>query len=129
MATIISGTAVAAKLRESMKADVESLKQQGVQPRLAVILVGEDPASKVYVRNKNKACTDVGIAFDEYLLPATTTEQELLDLVQTLNESKTVHGILIQAPCPTDCLSRRSWKPFLPTKMWMRSILIMSEKS
>lgn len=116
MATIISGTAVAAKLRESMKADVESLKQQGVQPRLAVILVGEDPASKVYVRNKNKACTDVGIAFDEYLLPATTTEQELLDLVQTLNESKTVHGILIQAPLPNGLPFKKIVETISPDK-------------
>ena len=100
MAEIISGTALAAKIREQLKIETDELKQEGTIPGLAVILVGEDPASKVYVRNKTKACEEIGFYHEQYNLPATISEQEILDLVETLNESKKIHGILIQAPLP-----------------------------
>ncbi len=100
MATIISGKEVAAELRQQIKIEVQNLKNRGITPTLAVILVGDDPASKVYVRNKSNACNEVGIAYEEYTLPAETPENQLIDLVQTLNQSPHVHGILIQSPLP-----------------------------
>lgn len=76
------------------------MKESGIVPGLAVVIVGEDPASKVYVRNKKLACAEVGIYSEEYALPQTTTEEELLSLIDTLNEKKDIHGILVQAPLP-----------------------------
>lgn len=99
-AVIISGTALAEQIREKLKTRCDVLKQKGVTPGLAVILVGDDPASKIYVRNKNKACEQVGIYYEEYDLPADTTQEELLSLVQTLNQAPHIHGILVQAPLP-----------------------------
>lgn len=100
MAEIISGTALSAKIRNQLKEETAILKQQGIVPGLAVVLVGEDPASKVYVRNKTKACEEIGFYHEQYDLPASISEQELLDLVETLNVSERIHGILIQAPLP-----------------------------
>lgn len=100
MAEIISGTALSAKIRNQLKEETAILKQQGIVPGLAVVLVGEDPASKVYVRNKTKACEEIGFYHEQYDLPASISEQELLDLVETLNASERIHGILIQAPLP-----------------------------
>ena len=79
---------------------MEELKAKGVNPGLAVVIVGDDPASRVYVNNKKKACEYCGIHSEEYALPAETTEQELLELVQTLNAKDDIHGILVQLPLP-----------------------------
>lgn len=100
MAEIISGTALAAKIRAELKKETEQLKAQGTVPGLAVVLVGEDPASKVYVRNKTKACEEIGFYHEQYNLPATISQQEILDLIEELNASEKIHGILIQAPLP-----------------------------
>ena len=100
MATIIDGKAVSAKLRQEMKAEVEALKQQGITPGLAVVLVGEDPASQVYVRNKIKACQELGIHSQDHRLPADTTQEELLALIRELNGAPDIHGILVQLPLP-----------------------------
>lgn len=100
MANIISGKEISKKVKGQVKEDVEILKQQGINPKLAVIMVGEDPASKVYVRNKSKACKEVGIEYEEFLLNETTTQEELLDLIETLNKRKDIHGILLQSPVP-----------------------------
>lgn len=100
MAKILSGTELAAKIRAELKQETEELKKQGIVPGLAVVLVGEDPASKVYVRNKTKACEEIGFYHEQYNLPADISEAEILDLVDTLNQSKNIHGILIQAPLP-----------------------------
>jgi methylenetetrahydrofolate dehydrogenase (NADP+)/methenyltetrahydrofolate cyclohydrolase len=100
-ALIIDGRAVAKKLKAEQRSRVEQLtSQHGLQPGLAVILVGEDPASKVYVRNKIAACQDVGIRSERVLLPADVSEQQLLDRIAALNADPTVHGILIQLPLP-----------------------------
>ena len=99
-ATLIDGKAIAAAVRADLAAEVESLKAAGTVPGLAVILVGEDPASQVYVRNKTRACAEVGIHAEEYRLPATTTEQELLALVAELNARADIDGILCQLPLP-----------------------------
>lgn len=100
MAKIISGTNLASKIRASLKEETCVLKEKGVTPGLAVILVGDDPASKVYVRNKTKACEEIGFYHEQYNLPKDITEKEILDLVETLNNSQKIHGILIQAPLP-----------------------------
>ena len=100
MAMRIDGKAVSAKVKEEVTAEVEVLKKQGVCPGLAVVIVGDDPASRIYVNNKKKACQATGIYSEEYALPATTTQEELLALVETLNEKKNIHGILVQSPLP-----------------------------
>lgn len=100
MANIMDGKALAKKIREKIKEEVDKLKEKNIFPKLAVIMVGEDPASKVYVRNKSKACNDVGIEYEEFLLNENTTMEELLNLIKKLNERKDVHGILLQSPIP-----------------------------
>lgn len=100
MAIIINGKELAAKIRLNLKEEVEKLKQENIFPKLAVIMVGNDKASEVYVRNKSKACNEIGIEFEEFLLPEETKREELLNLIQTLNERADVHGILLQSPIP-----------------------------
>ncbi|MGN0469948.1 MAG: bifunctional methylenetetrahydrofolate dehydrogenase/methenyltetrahydrofolate cyclohydrolase FolD [Acutalibacteraceae bacterium] len=100
MAKIISGKEVSAQVRADVRAECETLKKQGVAPGLAVIIVGDDPASRVYVNNKKKACEDVGFLSEEYALPAQTTQEELLALIEKLNNKKEINGILCQLPLP-----------------------------
>ncbi|MBQ4249377.1 MAG: bifunctional methylenetetrahydrofolate dehydrogenase/methenyltetrahydrofolate cyclohydrolase FolD [Clostridia bacterium] len=99
-AKVIDGKALSKKLREQIKKDAESLKAKGICPYLSVIIVGEDPASKTYVKNKRLACEEVGIKSDVYELPESTTSDELLSLVKKLNADESVHGILVQLPLP-----------------------------
>ncbi len=100
MAVIIDGKEVARDKRENIKSRVEKLKNQGKSVGLAVIIVGENPASRVYVNNKKKGCLEVGIESFEYALPESTTEEELKSLVQKLNADERVNGILCQLPLP-----------------------------
>ena len=100
MVTLMDGKAVSAAVKESVRLEVEQLKKQGVEACLAVIIVGSDPASRVYVNNKKKACELTGIRSEEYALPEETTEQELLTLIDRLNADKKVNGILCQLPLP-----------------------------
>ena len=100
MAKIIDGKAVAAALRKEMTTEVAALKEQGIEIGLAVIIVGDDPASRVYVNNKKKACLEVGIRSEEFALPADTTQEQLLALVRELNTRADIHGILCQLPLP-----------------------------
>ena len=88
------------KIRENLKKDVDELKKEGIKPKFAVILVGDDPASKIYVRNKNRACNEIGIEYEEHLLPENTTMEELLALIDELNEDKSINGVLLQSPLP-----------------------------
>ena len=99
-AQIIDGKAVSAKLREAIKAEAAQLTAAGTTPGLAVILVGDDPASHTYVNNKKKGCAEVGFYSEVYELPAETTQQELLALVEKLNRQPNIHGILVQSPLP-----------------------------
>ena len=101
MARIIDGKALAKQVRGELAEDVASLARRGVQPGLAVILVGDDPASAIYVRNKTKACQQTGIAHFDHLLPATTAQHELVELIGRLNRDPRVHGILVQLPLPS----------------------------
>lgn len=100
MATRIDGKAVAAKIRAQVAQDVEALKARGICPGMAVVLVGDDPASKIYVNNKKKACAETGIYSEEHLLPAEATQEELLALIEKLNADEKIHGILVQSPLP-----------------------------
>lgn len=97
---IIDGKAVSAAVKDEVKEQVAALKKDGGVPCLAVVLVGDDPASKVYVRNKKRACEYCGIKSLEYILDKTASEQQLLDLIDVLNKEPTVHGILVQLPLP-----------------------------
>ncbi len=97
---LIDGKALAKKVKEDLREQVEVLKEKGIYPKLAVVLVGENPASKVYVKNKSKACEKAGIEFEEVLLPEETKEETLCELVNTLNSRNDIHGILIQSPLP-----------------------------
>ena len=101
MAIIIDGKQVAQKTREQLKKDVEQLKKEGIIPKLTVIMVGDNPASKVYVKQKSKACNDVGVEYEEYFLDTNTTQEKLLELIDKLNNDKSVNGILLQSPLPT----------------------------
>ena len=100
MAVILDGKAVSAKVKEEVKEEVESLKKQGVSVGLAVIIVGNNPASRTYVNNKKKACEAAGILSEEYALPEETTQEELLALVEELNHKDSINGILCQLPLP-----------------------------
>lgn len=100
MAELIDGKKVAYKIKQELKLEVEKLKKNGINPKLAVIMVGEDKASKVYVKNKSKACNEVGIEYEEFLLPENTQMEKLLDLINELNARKDIHGILLQSPIP-----------------------------
>ncbi len=100
MNKIIDGKEIAGRLRETIAADVAGLKNQGTTPGLAVVLVGDDPASRVYVSMKEKACAQAGIYSDEHKLPAETTEAQLLALIGELNGDPRIDGILVQLPLP-----------------------------
>lgn len=100
MAKIIDGKAVSAKVKEQVRKEAEVLKNQGIEIGLAVVIVGNNSASRVYVNNKKKACEEVGFNSYEYALPEETTEAELLELVEKLNSDDKVNGILVQLPLP-----------------------------
>lgn len=100
MASIIDGKAIAAQMRKDIAAEAAVLSEKGVIPGLAVVLVGEDPASRVYVSMKEKACAEAGLFSDEHKLPADTSEADLLKLVDTLNNDDRIDGILVQLPLP-----------------------------
>ncbi len=116
MAEIISGKEVSAFLKEKAAEKVKELNSKGVSVSLAVILVGDDPASKVYVGNKKKACEVCGIESLEYLLPENTTQQELLDLIDKLNKDEKVNGILCQLPLPAHLDEESVINAILPDK-------------
>ena len=100
MAIRIDGKAIAADIRAEQATRVAALKEKGIQPCLAVILAGEDPASKIYVRNKRRACKEVGIESRAILLPEDVTEAALIEEIERLNADDSVHGILVQLPLP-----------------------------
>lgn len=116
MAKLISGTQVSANVREQVALDVEHMKQSGVVPGLAVVIVGDDPASRTYVNNKKKACAQVGIHSEEFALPANTTQEALLNLVEQLNARKDIHGILVQSPLPAGLDEEEITGKILPQK-------------
>ena len=100
MAKLLMGKEVSARIKAELKTEVENLKKEGINPGLAVIIVGEDPASQVYVRNKERACEECGIYAEKYALTAETTQEELLKLIDELNNKSSISGILVQLPVP-----------------------------
>jgi len=116
MPILLDGKKTSDEIREELKKEIKYLAVQGITPGLAVILVGEDPASEVYVRNKKKACQDIGIKSFCYKLPGKTTEEKLLELIQQLNNNDDIHGILVQLPLPAQIRSNRIIKAINPKK-------------
>lgn len=116
-AQLIDGKTLAQEIRQEIAKDIELLVgQTGVCPGLAVVLVGDDPASAVYVRNKKKACDTAGLYVDDHALPATTTQEELLKLIDQLNNDPKIHGILVQLPLPSQIDSQTVLNTVLPDK-------------
>ena len=116
MAIIIDGKELAKKIRANLKIECEELKNKQINPKLAVIMVGDDLASKVYVRNKSKACEDVGIEYKEYLLSSNTKQKELIELIEKLNQDKRINGILLQSPIPANLDINEAFRTISPQK-------------
>jgi len=117
MATIIDGKALAREIQKQIKEEIEGLKRRwGLVPGLGVVLVGDDPASHLYVRNKEKACKEVGIRSQEHLLSAVVSEKELLSLIHSLNRDKEIHGILVQLPLPPHIQAQKILEAVSPHK-------------
>ncbi|MGN1300754.1 MAG: bifunctional methylenetetrahydrofolate dehydrogenase/methenyltetrahydrofolate cyclohydrolase FolD [Clostridia bacterium] len=100
MYQLIDGKELSKKIRKELKLEADRLRQKKIIPKLAVILVGDDSASKVYIRNKSKACEDVGVEFEEILLDSNTSMEKLLSIIDGLNVRKDINGILLQSPIP-----------------------------
>jgi methylenetetrahydrofolate dehydrogenase (NADP+)/methenyltetrahydrofolate cyclohydrolase len=116
-AKIIDGNQIASEMREEMKGEVAELKEKhGITPGLAVVLVGEDPASVVYVRNKKRGCEELGINSFEHTLKDTTTEEKVLGIVAKLNRDDKVHGILVQLPLPKQISESKVLNAIVPEK-------------
>ena len=116
MAKIIDGKAISAAMREEIKADVAALHEKGIAPGLAVIIVGNDPASEVYVKNKGKACEEVGIYSEIIALPEQTSESELLARIDELNKRSDISGILVQLPLPRHISEKAVTERIIPEK-------------
>ncbi len=115
-AQLIDGKKVAADIRESLKKEIGELKARGVQPGLAVVLVGENPASKKYVSSKEKTCEEIGIKSFGHKLPESITQNELIKLIDDLNNDKNVHGILVQLPLPKHLNEKEVMNRISPAK-------------
>ena len=116
MAVLMDGKQLSKKIRSNLKIECEELKSKGVNPKLAVIMVGNDSASKVYVKNKSKACEDVGIEFEEFLLDENTSQEKLENLIDELNKNEKIHGILLQSPIPKNLDINRAFEKIAPEK-------------
>ena len=116
MYKIIDGKELAKKIRNDLKIEVEKIKQEGINPKFAVILVGEDKASKIYVKNKTKVCIELGIEFEEILLEENIQMQELLKIIENLNNREDIHGILLQSPIPSHLDINEAFRSIKPEK-------------
>lgn len=116
MAELIDGKELAKNIRAELKEEVAELKERGINPKLAVIMVGDDPGSQVYVRNKSKACEKAGIEFEEFLYDENLSEEELIDKIKELNEDDSVHGILLQSPVPKHININKAFRTINPNK-------------
>lgn len=116
MAVIINGKEVAQKIRYNLKEEVTELKKNGKILKFAVIMVGDNSASKIYIKNKSKACEEVGIDCEEYILDSNIQMKELLDLINTLNEREDIHGILLQSPIPKHLDIDEAFRTIAPNK-------------
>lgn len=116
MGQIIDGKELAKNIRLGLKDEVTELKHAEIKPKLAVIMVGDDKASKVYVKNKSKACEDVGIEYEEHILKSNTKMKELLGLIEKLNNDESIHGILVQSPLPQGLDANEAFRSISPKK-------------
>ncbi|MFZ5596589.1 MAG: bifunctional 5,10-methylenetetrahydrofolate dehydrogenase/5,10-methenyltetrahydrofolate cyclohydrolase [Bacillota bacterium] len=115
-AQLLDGKKVAASIREEVKAEVAALRERGIAPKLSVILAGDDPASVVYARSKEKSCNNIGIDFELFTLPGNVTEEDLLAQVDKLNKDENVHGIMIELPLPKHIDKKKVLEAVLPQK-------------
>ena len=116
MAIVLDGKATSKRVREELKLKADELKTKGIFPKLAVIMVGEDVGSKIYVRNKSKACEEVGIEFEEFLLDEKIQNEDLLNLIEELNNREDIHGILVQSPIPKHLDVNLAFRTIKPEK-------------
>ena len=115
-AVLLDGKSLSREIEDDLKNRVEKLNNKGIEPHLAVILVGDDPASHVYVRNKENACKRTGIKSTKIILPSSTSEKEVLDLIGEMNEDDNIHGILVQSPTPKQINELKITNKIDPTK-------------
>src|SRR5256885_6277400 len=115
-ARILDGKSLAAQVRAAVKRDVEALSQRGIRPALAVLLAGDNPASRVYVKNKARACEETGVRSELYELPASVSEEALIDRVLALNDDPDIHGILVQLPLPKQVDAHKVLESIAPAK-------------
>lgn len=116
MAEIINGKKLAKEIREDLKIKCDKLKEKGIKPKLAVVMVGNDKASQVYVRNKSKVCEEIGIEFVEHLLEENIEQKVLIELLERLNKDNNVHGILLQSPIPAHLDINEAFRTIAPEK-------------
>lgn len=116
MAVLIDGKKLAKEIREELKIKCKELKEKGIKPRLAVVMVGNDKASQVYVKNKSKVCDEIGIEFEEHLLDSDIEQKVLIDLIEQLNNDRNVHGILLQSPIPAHLDINEAFRTISPEK-------------
>lgn len=115
-ANLLDGKVIAKEIREEIKEEVAKLKEQGIEAKMAVIMCGDDPASKFYAQSKQKAAANVGIAFDFYDKPGSTEEKELLDLIDKLNKDDSIHGIMVELPLPKHIDKDKIMEAVVPEK-------------
>ena len=113
---LLDGKETAKKVRERLKNETGHLKEMGIFPKLAVIMVGNNSASQIYVRNKSRACNEIGIEFEEFLLPEETKQEELINVIEKLNNRKDISGILLQSPIPGELDINEAFRKILPQK-------------
>ena len=116
MAELMDGKKIAKAIREDLKIKCNELKENGIKPKLAVVMVGNDKASQVYVRNKSKVCDEIGIEFEEYLLDGNIEQKVLIELLEKLNKDNNIHGILLQSPIPNHLDINEAFRTIAPEK-------------
>ena len=116
MSIIIDGKKLAQEIREDLKTKCDELKEKGINPKLAVVMVGDNKASQVYVKNKSKVCNEVGIEFEEFLLDGNIEQKVLIELLEKLNKDNSIHGILLQSPIPDHLDINEAFRTITPEK-------------
>lgn len=116
MGEMINGKKLAKETREKLKIKCDELKAKGINPKFAAIMVGNDNASQIYIRNKSKACEEIGIEFEEYLLSENIEQKELIEKIKELNSRKDIHGILLQSPIPANLDINEAFRTIAPEK-------------
>ena len=116
MGEMINGKKLAKETREKLKTKCDELKERGINPKFVAIMVGNDNASQIYIRNKSKACEEIGIEFEEYLLSENIEQKELIEKIKELNNRKDIHGILLQSPIPANLDINEAFRTIAPEK-------------